>query len=150
MSILFCVMQWTKYRLVTRCEISLLSSTVPTVEPADDFHLQVGIPCRVHKQGGLYRIIQYRPLNGLKTATMSLCPCGYALWLRLHHYIKPASGPKEHNSSQSRTAMLLIVRKVTSLILRQSLVVDTNVIHYAVEIVLAGREGLTTNHKSSW
>ncbi len=102
----------------------------------------------------------YRPRNGLKT-TISLCPCGHTLWLRLHHYIKPTSGPKEHNSSeqssrpdsgfpQSRTAMLLIVPKVTSLILRQSLVVDTNVIHYAVEVVLGGREGLTTNHKRSW
>ncbi len=115
---------------------------------------------RARKQGGLYRTIRYRPRNGRKQRPR-LFVLAATLWLRLHHYIKPASRPKEYNSSeqssrpdsgfpQSRKAMLLIVCKVASLSLRQSLAVDTNVIHYAVEVILTGREGLTTNHERSW
>ena len=36
--------------------------TVPAVGPVEDFHLQVGVPCRAHKaKRGLNRINQYQP-----------------------------------------------------------------------------------------
>jgi len=41
--------------------LRLLLAIVPTVRPLDSFHLRAGVSCRAHKQGGLYRIIQYRP-----------------------------------------------------------------------------------------
>ncbi len=53
--------------------------TVPAIGPVEDFHLQVGVPCRAHKQNGAYtKSISISP------ELMRICHINHAILIATH------------------------------------------------------------------